>query len=165
VLRTAPCPVLTVPPAAPPAAVEFKRILCALDYSPSAIKALQYGLELGRQANGWVTVLYALEYMDPEEPCEHVDFDIRAHRRHFIEHARARLDAQLARESTTSCEITATIAIDRAYKAILRHASESRSDLIVMGAQGTGGLELMVYGSNTQHVVRAARCPVLTLHA
>jgi len=34
-----------------------------------------------------------------------------------------------------------------------------------MGAQGTGGLELMLYGSNTQHVLRAASCPVLTVRA
>ena len=38
-------------------------------------------------------------------------------------------------------------------------------DLIVMGAQGTGGVELMMSGSNTQHVVRAASCPVLTVRA
>lgn len=168
VLRTARCPVLTVPPAAASmtaAAVTFKQILCAIDYSPSSMKALQYGLELGRQGNGSVTVLYALEYLDPEEPCEHVDFDIRAHRQHFINHARERLHAQLAEESTTWCDIKETVAVDRAYRAILQHAAASKADLIVMGAQGTAGLELMVYGSNTQHVVRAATCPVLTMHA
>lgn len=37
--------------------------------------------------------------------------------------------------------------------------------LLVMGAQGTSGIELMVYGSNTHHVVRAATCPVLTVRA
>jgi nucleotide-binding universal stress UspA family protein len=165
VLRTAPCPVLTVPPAVTAAAVTFQRILCAIDYSPSALRALQYGLELGRQANGCVTVLHALEYLDPEEPCEHVDFDIRRRRQHFINHARERLHAQFAQGTTAACEIKETVAIDRAYKAILQHAVASQADLIVMGAQGTAGLELMVYGSNTQHVVRAAPCPVLTVHA
>ena len=168
VLRMAPCPVLTVPKAAPAmtaSAVVFKRILCALDYSPSALKALQYALELGRQSDGCVTVLYALEYLDPEEPCEHVDFDIRKRRQHFVDHARQRLLAQLAQEPTTWCEIEPVVAIDRAYKAVLRHAAASKVDLVVMGAQGTAGLELMVYGSNTQHVVRAATCPVLTVHA
>jgi nucleotide-binding universal stress UspA family protein len=168
VLRTAVCPVLTVPAAAPAmtaAAVAFRRILCAIDYSPSALQGLRYALELGRQAGGRVTVLYALEYLDPEEPCEHVDFDIRSRRQHFIEHARARLHAQLAQEPTTWCEIEEVVAIDRAYKAILSQAAASNAELIVMGAQGTGGVELMLYGSNTQHVVRAATCPVLTVRA
>jgi nucleotide-binding universal stress UspA family protein len=34
-----------------------------------------------------------------------------------------------------------------------------------MGAQGSGGVERLLYGSNTQHVVRAATCPVLTVRA
>jgi nucleotide-binding universal stress UspA family protein len=167
VLRAATCPVLTVPAAAPAmtaAAVAFKRIICAIDYSPSALKALQYALELGRQAAGCVTALYALEYMDPEEPCEHDDFDIRKRRQHFIDHARERLHAQLAQEATTWCEIEEVVTIDRAYKAVLNQAAADNADLIVMGAQGTGGVQLMLYGSNTQHVLRAAPCPVLTVH-
>ena len=80
VLRRVTCPVLTVPAAAPAmtaAAVVFTRILCAIDYSPSALVGLQYALELGRQAGGRVTVLHALEYLDPDVPCEHVDVDSR----------------------------------------------------------------------------------------
>jgi nucleotide-binding universal stress UspA family protein len=149
VLRTAPCPVLTVPEApsaARGAAVSLKRILCAIDFSPSALKALKHALDLGRQADGRVTVLYALEYLDPEEPCEHVDFDIRRRRQHFIDHARQRLHTQLAEEPQTWCEIEEVVAIDRAYKAVLQRAAETPTDLIVMGAQGMSGLELMVYG-------------------
>ena len=168
VLRVAPCPVLTVPAAAPAmtsSAVTFKRILCPIDFSPSALKALSYALTLAREANGVVTVLYALEYMDPEEPCEHVDFDIRRRRQHFIEHARARLHALVAGLDATWCDIEEVVAIGRAYRMVLQHAAASNAELIVMGAQGTTGVELMLYGSNTQHVLRGATCPVLTVHA
>ena len=168
VVRTATCPVLTVPPSAPattPGSIVFKKILCPIDYSPSALKALEYALELGRQADGCVTVLSALEYMDPEEPCEHVDIDLRRNRQHSIDDARERLHAQVAQESKIWCEIEEVVAIGRAYKAILAHAATSGMDLIVMGSQGTGGIELMLYGSTTHHVVRAATCPVLTVRA
>jgi nucleotide-binding universal stress UspA family protein len=57
------------------------------------------------------------------------------------------------------------VSIYRAYRAILLRAAGSCTDLSVMGAQGSGGVELMFYGSNTQHVVRQARCPVLTVRA
>jgi nucleotide-binding universal stress UspA family protein len=177
VLRQVACPVLTVPPAASQkaeGAVAFKKILCPIDYSPSALKALQYALDLARQAGGCVTALHALESMDPEDRLEPSPFDpdyevvleARRRRQERIEHARRRLRAQLAPEPTTWCDIDAsTVAVDRAYKAILQRAEALGVDLIVMGAQGTGGLELMVYGSNTQHVLRAARCPVLTVKA
>lgn len=168
VVRTATCPVLTVPPSAPATTARpilFKKILCPIDYSPSSLKALEYALELGRQADGRVTVLSALEHMDPEEPCEHVDIDIRRNRQHFMDHARERLHVQLAGEPQTWCAIEEVVAINRAYKEILQRAAAADVDLIVMGAQGSGGVELMLYGSNTQHVVRAATCPVLTVRA
>ena len=176
VVRTATCPLLTVPPAAPattPEPILFKRILCPIDYSPSALKALEYAQELGRQADGCVTVLHALEYMDPEEslepsvfdPCRQAALENRRHQQHLIDRARDRLHAQLAGEPRTWCEIEEVVAINRAYKEILQRASASDADLIVMGAQGTSGIELMLYGSNTHHVVRAATCPVLTVRA
>jgi nucleotide-binding universal stress UspA family protein len=50
-----------------------------------------------------------------------------------------------------------------AYREILRYAAQRESDLIVMGLYGRGSLDLMVFGSNAQHVIRSASCPVLTV--
>ena len=156
VVRTASCPVLTVPPSAPatpPVPVTFKKILCAIDFSPSSLKALQYAVDLGRQADGSVTVLHAIEFAVPED-CDEL-----------IEHARGRLHAQVAELPETWCDIDMVVSMNRAYRAILQQAAAADTALIVMGAQGSGGLELMFYGSNTQHVVRQASCPVLTVRA
>jgi nucleotide-binding universal stress UspA family protein len=46
---------------------------------------------------------------------------------------------------------------------ILRVASEPQSDLIVVGVQGRGAASVMFFGSTTNHVVREATCPVLTI--
>jgi nucleotide-binding universal stress UspA family protein len=170
VIRSAACPVLTVPPAAPSAAaapVRFQRILCPVDESPSARRALDYALELGREAGGTITVLRVLEYMDPTEASAIVDPAVRAYRKQVIEQARERLQASLPSAPETWCEIEPIVALDvnRAGREILRRAAATNADLIVMGAQGSGGAELMVYGSNTHHVVRSAGCPVLTVRA
>lgn len=60
---------------------------------------------------------------------------------------------------------TPDVANQPAAHAILEAASTLPADLVVMGAQGSGGLELMLYGSNTHHVVRNALCPVLTVRS
>lgn len=83
----------------------------------------------------------------------------------MIDQAQERLHSQVAGEPQTWCEIEEVVAVNRAYREILQRAASGGVDLIVMGAQGHGGLDLMLYGSNTQHVVRAARCPVLTVRA
>lgn len=174
VLRTAPCPVLTVPPGASAAgAPTLNHILCPVDFSPSARKALRYALDLGRQTKGRLTVLYALEYAEPEEhlelspfdPCYPASVEARRRRQQLVDYTRERLHALVAEEAAAGDTIDEVVTNDRAYKAILCQAADLNADLIVMGAQGSGGLELMVYGSNTQHVVRAATCPVMTVRA
>jgi nucleotide-binding universal stress UspA family protein len=168
VIRTVACPVLTVPPSSADHAdptIHFKQILCPIDYSPSSLKALDYALQLGRQADGCVTVLNAIEYMEVIDAGGHVAPDIRRNYLRFVDDARERLHAQLAGESRTWCRIEEVVAVNRAYKEVLQRASADGTDVIVMGAHGHGGLELMLYGSNTHNVVRAAPCPVLTVRA
>jgi universal stress protein A len=51
----------------------------------------------------------------------------------------------------------------RAYRQILQVAVEQQSSLIVMGVQGRSAVDRLFFGSTTNHVVRQATCPVLTL--
>jgi nucleotide-binding universal stress UspA family protein len=166
VLREAPCPVLTVPPHVPagvsPAAI-FKRILCPIDFSPSALQALEFALDLARQADGLVTLLHTIEWLPEEEPRTSAHFNIPEYRRYMVQDAQERLRTLVTEESRTWVEIDDVVVFGRAYRAILRAAETKPADLIVMGAQGRGGIGLALFGSTTQQVVRGAICPVLTV--
>lgn len=164
-LHRAPCPVLTVPPHASAARdkVTFKRIVCATDFSPASLQALGFALDLARQANGAVTVLHSIEWLADEEPRQYAHFNVAEFRTYLIEDARKQLDQLLAGEERTWCDIESLVTTGRAYREILRVAEERTADLIVMGAQGKGGLGLRLLGSATHQVVRGARCPVLTV--
>jgi nucleotide-binding universal stress UspA family protein len=166
VLRKAPCPVLLVPPHAPATAhpdVRFKHILCPMDFSPSALQALGFALDLARQSDGVVTVLHALEWLAEEEPRENAHFNVPEYRQYLVDDARRRVQALVSDNSRTSDAIEQRVVLGRAYREILLMAAESGTDLIVMGAQGRGGVGLTLFGSTTQQVVRAATCPVLTV--
>ena len=168
VLRQAPCPVLLVPPhvtAKAPPEVSFKHILCPMDFSPSALQALGFAVELARQSGGLVTVLHALEWLAEEEPRENIHFNVPEYRQYLIDDARQRVRALVAEESRAGSAIEDRAVLGRAYREILRIAADSSTDLIVMGAQGRGGLGLTLFGSTTQQVVRAATCPVLTVRS
>jgi nucleotide-binding universal stress UspA family protein len=41
-------------------------------------------------------------------------------------------------------------------------AAERHGELIVLGVQGRGAIDRMLFGSTTDDVVRRASCPVLT---
>jgi nucleotide-binding universal stress UspA family protein len=165
-LRKAPCPVLTVPPhvtATVPADVRFKNVLCPMDFSPSALQAFGFALDLARQADGSVTLVHVIEWMAEEEPDATATFDVQEYRQHLIDVARKRAQALIAEEAPTWRAIRDVILLGVAHREILRVAAALPADLIVMGAQGRGGVGLTLFGSATQQVVRAAPCPVLTV--
>lgn len=168
VLHAAQCPVLTVPPRADPletGPVTFKRILCAMDFSPAAREALDVALDLGRQADGVVTVLHAIEWLTEEDPKSTAHFDVPEFRRHMAADSQRQLEALTEGESRTWCEIHHVVVFGRAHRQILEAAQNDSTELIVMGAQGRGGVGLALFGSTTHEVVRGATCPVLTVRA
>jgi nucleotide-binding universal stress UspA family protein len=174
VLRKAACPVLTTPAraaevtAASP--VVFKRILCPVDFSDSSLHALNYAMSLAQEADARLTVLhvvvYDLEVEAPESP-EAVSADRRLsvadYRSRCEEYSRERLRTAVPEAVRAYATVETLLAAGKPYREILRVAADQAADLIVMGAQGRGGADLMLFGSTTQHVVRQAACPVLTL--
>jgi hypothetical protein len=53
----------------------------------------------------------------------------------------------------------------KAYRVILDLTEQEKAEVIVMGVHGKGALKRRLFGSTTHHVIREARCPVLTLRA
>jgi nucleotide-binding universal stress UspA family protein len=78
------------------------------------------------------------------------------------EETRRRLKMLVPAEVSSSCTIDTLLAHGKPWREILRVAADRQSELIVMGVQGRGPVDLMLFGSTTQHVVRQAACPVLT---
>jgi nucleotide-binding universal stress UspA family protein len=168
VLRKARCPVLTVPrrlpDAVPSGPVLFKRILCAVDFSESSMHALKYALSLAQEADGCLTVVHVLraEFVGQVGIGEeHVSF-ATLQRRHE-EEARKLLDKAVPESTAAYCTADTMLLRGKPWREILRIASDRQAELIVMGVQGRGAADLMFFGSTTQHVVREATCPVLTL--
>jgi len=134
-----------------------------MDFSPSALQAFGFALDLARQADGSVTVLHVIEWMADDQPLATATFDVQEYRQHLIDVARKRVQALIAEEPRTWSAIREVILLGVAHREILRVAIALPADLIVMGAQGRGGVGLTLFGSATQQVVRAAPCPVLTV--
>lgn len=164
VLRQARCPVMTVPPQAPDAMprgpAPFTRILCAVDFSESSKIALGYAMSLAREGEAALTLAHVIEmrplYYDFSPPAV---VDLTA----WCEDARRRLRHMVPEETRSSSSVKETVRNGTPYREILTLAREVDSDLIVMGVQGRGAADLFFFGSTTHHVIREARCAVLTL--
>jgi len=170
VLRKASCPVLVVPQdtrtTASPNAPPFKRILCAVDFSESSVRALAYALDLAEEADARISVLYVVEV--PKELSEFPfagDLDLNRFRAAAEAEYLRRLRDLVPPEVRDYCSVATLVSEGRTYREVLRVAAEEQSDLIVMGVQGRGAVDLALFGSNTHAVIRGSRCPVLTVPA
>jgi nucleotide-binding universal stress UspA family protein len=163
-LRKSPCPLLTVPPRAepPPVGVDpFRRILCAVDFSPSSLRALRFAESLAEQADAELAVMHVIEPASVLEPVPAVQPGQApgAVARAVVEQ---RLREAIAADARIYSRVTEVIAHGKPYVEILREAGARGSGLIVLGAHG-GLFGLPAFGSTTNHVVREASCPVLTV--
>jgi len=169
VIRKATCPLMVVPRGAPDAVgaepVRFSRILCPVDFSDASVSALEYAMDVAQEAGAQLTLVHVIE-MPPELRAHYPasgDFN--------VDHIRAAAEAECLRhlrslipESVrTHCAVKTVVQEGAAYREVLRVAAEDKSDLIVMGVHGRGAVDLMVFGSNTARVIRAATCPVLVV--
>lgn len=167
ILRAAPCPVLTVPHGAPEAVPIvpglFKRILCAIDFSPTSSRAVTWAASLAQEADAELLLLHVLEAPVVTELEGFPPSGLEAYRRDYEQWSGTRLREAVPETVRTSCTVKEVTSVGKVHREILRVAREHRSELIVMGVAGHRGVGDRVFGSTTQHVVRAAVCPVLTV--
>ncbi|HEX8952983.1 MAG TPA: universal stress protein [Polyangia bacterium] len=143
----------------------IRKILVATDFSPIAVHAQKIALELARPLGAEVTVLhvYALPtylFVDGSTyvPPAKVVADI-------LSDAARGLAAAVDAAASSGVTVTTVSAEGDPAEAIVRYADEHRFDLVVLGTHGRRGLARLALGSVAEHVVRAAKVPVMTVHA
>jgi nucleotide-binding universal stress UspA family protein len=168
VVRKATCPVMVVPrcagDATPEHVVHVRQVLCPVDFSSGSLAALTHAVSLAEEADAHLTLLYVEEM--PPELAEHPafgDIDVDTIRAEARAERLRRLRGLVPESAKTFCTVDTVVSDGRASRAILRLAAERKSDLIVMGVQGRGAIDMALFGSNTHEVMRAATCPVLTI--
>ncbi len=166
-------------PAIPSSRPEVKRVLCATDFSPASVRSFHQAVDIARRADASLLVVHSIAWLeskgrddlinfvvqiDPRVPPEIAD-EIREEsiRQRLIDDASKRLAELVSPETADGREITTMVVTGRADREILRLAEEHEADLIAMGAQGRGGVDLALFGSTTQQVARGASCVVLTV--
>ena len=167
VLRHSPTPVLIVPAHAsdaPASGVPFTRIVCAVDFDADSYRALRYAFDLAQESDAQLTLLHAVAMPAAHVGGEDLTIDVESIRDTVMRNARDRLDTLVPDDARAYCTVHAEVVEGQAHQAVLGLATEVNADLIIMGVHSRAAFDIAVFGSTTQAVVRAAHCPVLTVH-
>ena len=154
VVRTAPCPVVTVHRRR--VTVVPTNVLVATDFGIASEVALTYGRTLARLFGASLHLLHVAEnyFMRPVSCDPHV----------LVATAREQVDAQLTADDRRALRATGVVdTSDSPGDAIVDYAKNAHIDLIVLGTHGRQAIGRFLLGSVAERVVRTAPCPVLTV--
>lgn len=167
VIRTAPCPVLTVheaPPASRRAHSSITRILVPTDFSAPSDAALAHARKL---AAGFGASLHLLHVLDDQSAggAFGSEFyladppDVHAAR---LKNAQQRLAYRVTSHDPSGAYATTEVTVGKSAQTIVDYAADGDFDAIVMGTHGRGGMAHLLVGSVAESVIRRAPCPVMT---
>lgn len=171
VIRTAPCPVLTVrmvseeissAETGPCGGISLNRILVPVDFSDCSLEAVEYAALMAERHRASLTLLHVLE------PVSYgLDFTLLhgGKREEMRERSTARLGDLTRALAGAGIPADSQVRGGTPFESILDSAKTIPADLIVMGTHGRRGLSHALCGSVAEAVLRQSHCPVLTVRS
>lgn len=141
--------------------VAINKILLATDFSPESQSALQCALALAKRYESKLFIAHAIS-PDADTKAVEVQVPLRDMMRKYAEQQMALLDQS---DELGALPHQTILRIGDPNKVLSEILSEEHFDLVVMGTHGHGGLYKLRLGSTTEHVMRHAACPVLSVGA
>jgi nucleotide-binding universal stress UspA family protein len=158
VLRDAPCPTLIVPSSAQPAS-SFENIVCAVDFSPPSLAAVQEALHLAHEGRR-VMLLHVVDGPGPDEYSHYPWLAIHEYNRGVGAAALDKLRYLIPPPKRGV--VLAQVAVGSPATEILRTARSMNAHLIVIGAQRRNRMSRRLFG-RTRAMLRDASCPILAV--
>ena len=145
----------------------YQRILIATDGTPLSDKAISSGLELAALTGAQVVALkvvprYPRAYFEGGVQLDMAD--VKRIEKQWADAARTKVDAVKARGMDHGVIVKPVVVkSDLIAEAVIAAAKKHQCDLIVMASHGRKGLQRLLLGSETQHVLTHSHIPVLVL--
>jgi nucleotide-binding universal stress UspA family protein len=148
----------------------MKKILVPTDFSKPAEWALEVAIDIAEKAKGQIVLLHIVDQPTSDsfnvegQVLSDLGWEDKLFTLKLIEKNKHLLEdtARLVEEAGVS--VSSVLRLGNPYHGIKTVISEQNVDLIVMGTSGRSKFEEVMLGSNTEKVVRHAKCPVLSVH-
>lgn len=148
----------------------MKKILVPTDFSAEAQHAFEIATQIAHRTGAEIKLLNVIEMNGTPNFAATGDtmsgggveqlFMMK-----LLETTRAQMLRVVNSNPYPEVRITHEVDVDDIFHNIRKTITEEQIDLVVMGTKGADGLNEMLVGSNTEKVVRQAKCPVLTVKA
>jgi nucleotide-binding universal stress UspA family protein len=150
---------------------DFKKILCAIDFTPISEAVIDAGKDLARRYSADLHLVHVVEGVDISAVVSGTDYrlpeqDIEAMERvgdKIRDVANARLAEMAAELSEQGLRVEESTLLGEPFDGIIEYAEARGIDLIIVGAHSKKPVKRLLIGSVSEKVTRKAHCSVLVL--
>jgi glycine betaine transporter len=141
----------------------FKRIICPVDFSNSALAAFETAVEMAQRDSAELLVLHVIEgrpVVSEWFPTHSLgEMTVR-----MEEKAHQAVNTLLACTPRTNGLAVATIILNGVpFVEILKQATTWNADVVVLGATGAASVDELIFGSTAERVLKGAACSVFVV--
>ncbi|QHI35647.1 hypothetical protein IMCC3317_09930 [Kordia antarctica] len=145
----------------------MKKILLPTDFSDNSLNAIKYAVQLFKDQtcdfillNTFTPAIASVEYMEVASAQFGLLDAMKEASNTGLDTIRKKIESEFKNSKHTFSQISSfnmlSTEIDDLYEGNVM-------DMIVMGTQGASGLKEVLFGSNTIHVLKNAKCPLLAI--
>jgi nucleotide-binding universal stress UspA family protein len=141
----------------------MNKILVPTDFSPHADAAFDYAIQLAQKQPGEVILLHVLHTPVNWAKLSKDQERLFPETQESIRKARAALAERVDKAKTKGITVGEQLCFSDGKDQILSFVEREHASMVVMGSHGQYGWKEHMLGSNTYHVLRKARVPVLVV--
>jgi nucleotide-binding universal stress UspA family protein len=140
--------------------MEIKNVLVATDFSLPSRMAVNYGVAVARKFRATLTLAHILDAHPLLAEAADIDRDVEEE---LCGKAIQELSTLVSPEDEDDLNLQIVAKIGNVQQEISGIISQQRSDLIVLGTHGRGGVGRLILGSTAEQLLRKLPIPVLTV--
>jgi nucleotide-binding universal stress UspA family protein len=141
--------------------VEFKKILCPVDFFKASSKAFDYALRLAANYGARVHVLHVVAPVISS--VYGAPFSVEDLTAGFEKESKKLLEKYKNQAAKANIRLTTEVRLGDIDLGILHSIEDQKADLVVMGTHGRRGFERFILGSVTERMIRHCPVPLLTI--
>jgi nucleotide-binding universal stress UspA family protein len=148
----------------------MKQILVPTDFSKTAQLAVDVASDIAKRADAVLILLHVIE--EPSQTSLNITGEVnlseawedKVFTLKLIERSKKQMAKLLDSLKDNGLRVKQEMRIGTPFYGMREIITGNMVDLVVMGTEGRSKIEEMIIGSNTERVIRYAKCPVLTVH-
>jgi len=141
---------------------DFKKIVCAVDFSDHSPKVADYAMTLSRCTGAKLLCVYVAPSLSQYVGFHVPPSSIEAFVGEIVAGADTSMKTYLE-QNFPGANVEGKVLVGYPAEEILNLAEDEKADLIIMGTHGRTGIDRILFGSVAEKVVKSSTCPVLTI--